>query len=51
MDFRKLGKSGPFPDWVRKLRGKSGVYVIRTRDEFGFPVVQYVGESHTGIVD
>lgn len=35
----------PWPDWVRALRKKSGVYVIR---EAGSRRVLYVGESHTG---
>jgi excinuclease UvrABC nuclease subunit len=34
----------PWPDWVKALRKKSGVYIIR---EPGGPVL-YVGESHTG---
>ncbi|MCE9575701.1 MAG: M23 family metallopeptidase [Deltaproteobacteria bacterium] len=43
LTFRPLGARGdPYPAWVRALRGKSGVYVIRERDE-----VVYVGESHT----
>lgn len=36
--------SSEWPDWVRDLRGKSGVYVIR--EPAGR--VLYVGESHTG---
>lgn len=40
--YRAVGESGePYPDWVRSLRGKSGVYVIR---EIGGPIV-YVGSS------
>lgn len=34
-----------WPDWIRALRGKSGVYVIRQADAGR---VLYVGESHTG---
>ena len=34
-----------WPDFVRDLRGKSGVYIIRDR-ETKRPL--YVGESHTG---
>jgi len=34
-----------FPLWVRKLRGKSGVYVIRSEND---KQTLYVGESHTG---
>lgn len=46
--FRPIG--GPaedYPEWVRALKGKSGVYVIRELDEDGEPVIVYVGESHT----
>lgn len=40
--YRPVGESGdPYPDWVRQLRGRSGVYVIR---EIGGPVL-YVGSS------
>lgn len=46
--FRPVGHSAePYPDWVRALKGKSGVYVIRELDENGEPVIVYVGESHT----
>jgi hypothetical protein len=42
--YRPVGDRGePYPDWLRALRGESGVYVIRERG-----VVVYVGESHTG---
>jgi hypothetical protein len=42
--YRPVGRRGePYPAWVRRLRGKSGVYVIR---EAGEPV--YVGHSHAG---
>ncbi|MCE9579989.1 MAG: M23 family metallopeptidase [Deltaproteobacteria bacterium] len=44
LTYRPIGARGdPYPAWVRALRGKSGVYVIRERGE-----VVYVGESHTG---
>ncbi len=40
--YRAVGDSGErYPDWVRELRGESGVYVIR---EQGGPIV-YVGSS------
>ncbi|MGE0397225.1 MAG: peptidoglycan DD-metalloendopeptidase family protein [Kofleriaceae bacterium] len=40
--YRAVGDSGdPYPDWVRALRGESGVYVIR---EIDGPIV-YVGSS------
>jgi len=46
--FRAGGHTAePYPDWVRALKGKSGVYVIRELDENGEPVIVYVGESHT----
>lgn len=42
--YRPVGKRGQrYPEWVRALRGKSGVYVIRERG-----VVVYVGQSSTG---
>lgn len=45
--FRPVGASGdPYPDWVRDLDGKSGVYVIRERRGESAEIV-YVGESHT----
>lgn len=46
--FRSVGHSAePYPDWIRALKGKSGIYVIRELDEHGAPVIVYVGESHT----
>jgi hypothetical protein len=46
--FRSVGHSAePYPDWIRALKGKSGIYVIRELDENGAPVIVYVGESHT----
>ena len=40
--YRPVGESGdPYPEWVRQLRGRSGVYVIR---EIGGPI-RYVGSS------
>ena len=43
--YRAVGASGePYPDWVRALKGKSGVYVIR---EIGGDIV-YVGSSSAG---
>ena len=48
LKFRPVGgRNEPYPEWVRALRGKSGVYVIREMDKDGRPVVSYVGESHT----
>lgn len=46
--FRSVGHTAePYPDWIRALKGKSGIYVIRELDENGEPVIVYVGESHT----
>jgi hypothetical protein len=43
--YRPVGESGePYPAWLRRVRGSSGVYIIRER---GGPIV-YVGESSTG---
>jgi hypothetical protein len=40
--YRPVGDTGePYPEWVRRLRGESGVYSIR---EIGGPIV-YVGSS------
>jgi hypothetical protein len=45
--YRPIGDRGdPYPEWVRNLRGRSGVYVIRERA--GDARTVYVGESHTG---
>lgn len=47
--YRPVGDRGePYPDWVRALDGKSGVYVIREVGEDGAPETVYVGESHSG---
>lgn len=44
--YRPIGRAyEPYPEWVRALRGMSGVYVIRDR---GTREVLYVGESHSG---
>jgi hypothetical protein len=46
--YRPVGARGePYPDWLRRIKGSSGVYVIRLRDRDGEPVIVYVGESHT----
>jgi len=45
LSYRSVGAPGePYPEWVRELKGSSGVYVIR--DPAG--EILYVGESHTG---
>jgi hypothetical protein len=49
--YRPVGERGErYPEWVRSLRGRSGVYVIRERpDDSGEdPPVVYVGQSQTG---
>lgn len=48
LSYRPIGASGRYPDWLRALRGKSGVYVIRERQRDGTNPVVYVGESHAG---
>lgn len=40
-----FGAPATWPDWIRNLAGKSGVYVIRNA---GNGRIRYVGESHTG---
>lgn len=46
LKYRSVGSVGaPYPEWVRALRGQSGVYVIRDR---ATREVLYVGESHSG---
>lgn len=47
LSYRPIGKSGEqYPAWLRALRGKSGVYIIRERQRDGSNPVVYVGESH-----
>src|SRR4029077_3038206 len=47
LKYRPVGASGePYPDWVRELDGKSGVYIIREIQRDGTTVTVYVGESH-----
>ena len=47
--YRSVGASGePYPDWVRALNGKSGVYILREAQDDGTTETVYVGESHTG---
>jgi hypothetical protein len=48
LTYRPIGDIGtPYPAWVRALKGKSGVYVIRETKRDGSSEVVYVGESHT----
>jgi len=46
LSYRPIGDSGRYPDWLRALRGKSGVYIIRERQRDGTNPIVYVGESH-----
>src|ERR1044071_169672 len=46
LSYRPIGATGRYPDWVRALRGKSGVYLIRERQRDGSNPVVYIGESH-----
>jgi hypothetical protein len=49
LKYRPVGASGePYPDWVRALAGKSGVYILRETQRDGSTQTVYVGESHTG---
>jgi hypothetical protein len=49
LTYRPLGETGtPYPPWVRALKGKSGVYVIRELKRDGSSQIVYVGESHSG---
>jgi murein DD-endopeptidase MepM/ murein hydrolase activator NlpD len=49
LKYRPVGeRDEPYPEWLRAIRGQSGVYVIRERDRDGDPIVVYVGESSTG---
>lgn len=41
--FRDVGQAGePYPEWIRDLKGRSGVYVLKEGN-----AIRYVGESHT----
>jgi hypothetical protein len=49
LKYRPIGASGePYPDWVRALDGKSGVYILREIQRDGTVETVYVGESHSG---
>ncbi|MCX5742972.1 MAG: M23 family metallopeptidase [Proteobacteria bacterium] len=48
LTYRPIGARGePYPNWIRELDGKSGVYVIREPASDGTVETVYVGESHT----
>jgi hypothetical protein len=47
--YRPIGDSGePYPDWIRELKGKAGVYVIRDIDS---REIVYVGSSAGRLYD
>jgi hypothetical protein len=46
LEFRPVKENGSVADWVKTLKGRSGVYIVRERGFLGSIV--YVGESHTG---
>jgi hypothetical protein len=49
MSYRPLGTRGePYPDWVRALKGKAGVYIIRDAKTHA---VVYVGSSASRLYD
>ncbi len=46
LTYRAVGATGdPYPAWVQELRGRSGVYVIRERQDDGAAPIVYVGQS------
>jgi hypothetical protein len=47
MKFRPIRDGKDVAAWVRKLKGKSGVYLIREKSDW-LPEMLYVGESHSG---
>ena len=48
LKYRPIGANGePYPDWIRMLNGKSGVYILRETQDDGTIETVYVGESHT----
>lgn len=52
LSYRPVGERGEnYPDWVRALDGKSGVYVIREIDRDGTPEIVYVGASNGRLYD
>ena len=47
--YRPVGITGErYPEWIRALDGKSGVYVIKEVQRDGSEATVYVGESHSG---
>ena len=45
LEFRPVKEGHAVAEWIRELKGKSGVYVIREPGFFG--EVLYCGESHS----
>jgi hypothetical protein len=45
LEFKSVKEGRTVAAWVKALKGKSGVYIIRERGLFGG--VLYVGESHS----
>jgi hypothetical protein len=43
--FASIGEYGAYPDWIRSLKGRNGVYFIR---ETSSGAIVYIGESHSG---
>jgi len=50
LEFKSIKEGHEVAAWVKELKGKSGVYLIREKNGFLFFAgdVVYVGESHTG---
>ncbi len=53
LEFRPVKQGHQINDWVKALKGKSGVYVIREKAHplvvfLDMAEVIYIGESHTG---
>ena len=51
--FRNVKEGSQNAQWVKELKGKSGVYVIREKAHpivafFEMAEILYIGESHTG---
>lgn len=52
LTYRPIGDRGePYPQWVRDLKGASGVYVIREVDRDGDAEIVYVGSSSGRLYD
>ena len=49
LEFRPVKEGRQIADWVKALKGRSGVYLIRKKTDFLFfnGEVVYIGESHT----